>query len=114
MTDAERAQLAVMADRQQNFEGHCRNQHRALESKLSDIHHTLFGNGREGIIERMRGHADAIAAIRSNLDSARRDIHEVKEKVGGLNIQFWKMAAVIAAIAGSTSAGVAGIIKALF
>lgn len=114
MSDDNNSAVAVLIERANTFERHCRDTHRAVEQRINDIYHTLHGNGREGIMEKLKGHTQEIAAIRSNLDSVRKEVHTINEKIGGLNVQFWKMGAVIALIAGSTSAGVAGIIKALF
>jgi len=114
--------VAVLIERSQTFERHCRDQHRDLDKKLTDIYHTLFGNGREGILERMKGHTQEIAAIRSNLDGVRKEIHEVKGivqttndvlggKVTALDTRFWKMAIFVCVGTGGVVKGVDVLVK---
>ena len=81
---------------------HCRDQHSELNRLLREIHAALYGNGREGIMERVKSHSQRIALMDQDVRDLRKDVDDRLDKLGknlgDISTRTWKIVVVMAVL----------------
>jgi hypothetical protein len=77
-------------------------EHGEMKHTLGEIRAALYGNGREGIMERLKTHSQRIMVIDSDVRDLRQDVDNRLDKLGRnlgeISTRTWKIVVVMAAI----------------
>jgi len=105
--------VAVIVQRLDDWTKHCGERHEFLdkitlernsrfERMLMEVHAAVYGNGKEGMSERVLRHTQSIKVLERDVIVLTNDMDmkfkELNATLGALNLRFWKMAVMITAI----------------
>ena len=77
-------------------------EHTEMKQMLGEIRAALYGNGREGIVERVKSHSQRIDTIDKDVRDLRKDVDERFDKLGKnlgeISTRTWKIVVVMAVL----------------
>lgn len=77
-------------------------EHAEMKQTLGEIRAALYGNGREGIVERVKSHSQRIAVVDSDLRDMRKDVDcrldKLGKNLGDISTRTWKIVVVMAVL----------------